>query len=1018
MKCPSCGAENPALAQHCSKCGEAFSYPADDKTLENIGRETLSKPGEKPGLTRAPRTNVGGGAEAPASGGGGGGTRPLSENWRDPQVISKTPSGVGPNAPGSQEDVDDGTVFGEEPSGAPSSGSPTGYGGRSSLSFSFSGILEPGMDFGPRFRIEKLLGEGGMGKVYKAFDKEVGRTVALKTLQPELIKDPNVILRFKQELLLASQISHKNILRIHDLSEWEGVKFITMAFIEGNDLSQLLKEERPFPINRSMKIARQLCEALDAAHAEGVVHRDFKPHNVLVGKNDHVYVSDFGLATSLETAKLGMTRTGAFVGTPRYMSPEQVEGKQVDSRSDLYSFGLVFYEMVAGEVPFAGESTWQVMYQRVKEQPKDIKVVNPETPDNVARIIMHCLEREPTDRYQSAREIIADIDAGRSPEMSVTSMYRTPSSAGRSVQISLPVVRNRWWYAAAAGAFLLAGLFLAIPKTRHWVIPAPHAETPETGNEGPASKSQAKFVAVLPFNVVGDESSLSYVAEGLVEAISARLFQLKDVRLTSSAATAKVDPKASLSRVAKELGVNLVVHGTVQGSGDNLRVAISLDNVAENRLVWSQEFTGVKGDLLILEDHIYESLAEALALKPSNEELARATAHPTENIEAYDLYLKGRAAMRGQEITNIKKAIGFYEEALKKDPTFALAYAGIADATLLLYDEKKDSFLAQKALGAAQQAQRLNDNLPEVHFSLGKVYNASGRTAEAIIELKRALELAPNSDDGYRALGKVYLTVGQKEQALQAYQKAVDINPYYWVNYNSLGQAYSELGEYDKALVALRHVVELEPQNSFGYLNVGIVYFQQGKYEESIPYFQKSLEIQPADKTYSALGAAYFYLKRYNDSVPMFEKAVQMSPNEEQFTGNLADAYRWSGQREKANATYDKAIALAYKDLAVNPRNSDTMGSLALYYSKKGMTAEALNFIKRARSINKEDVGLVYTAAVVEALANHPDKALGLLREAFKRGYSVQEASSDPELNTLRSRPEFGKLLAEFKKGG
>jgi serine/threonine protein kinase/tetratricopeptide (TPR) repeat protein len=1010
MKCPSCGAENPALAEHCSKCGEAFSYPEDNQTLENIDRETFSKQGEKPGRTIEPR------AEAPAQGGGGGGTRPLSENWKDPQVMSKTPSGVGPNTPGAQEDIDGGTIFGEDPSAASSSGSPTDYGGRSSVSFSFSGILEPGMDFGPRFRIEKLLGEGGMGKVYKAFDKELGRTIALKTLQPELTKDPKVILRFKQELLLASRISHKNILRIHDLSEWEGVKFITMAFIEGNDLSQLLKEERPFPIDRSLKIARQLCEALDAAHSEGVVHRDFKPHNVLVGKDDHVYVSDFGLATSLETAMLGMTRTGAFVGTPRYMSPEQVEGKQIDSRSDLYSFGLVFYEMVAGEVPFAGESTWQVMYQRVKEQPNDIKTVNPETPDNVARIIMHCLEREPADRYQSAREITADIDGGRSPEMSVTSMYRTPSSAGRSVQISLPVVRKPWWY-AAAGALVLAGLFFAVPKTRHWVFPPPHAETPETGSEGRGAKSQAKFVAVLPFNVVGDESSLRYVAEGLVEAISARLFQLKDVRLTSSAATAKVDPQASLSRIAKELGANLIVHGTVQGSGDNLRVAISLDNVAENRLVWSQEFTGVKGDLLILEDHMYERLAEALALKPSNEELARATAHPTENIEAYDLYLKGRAAMRGQQaISNIKKAIAFYEEALKKDPSFALAYAGIADATLILYDEKKDSLLAQKALGAAQQAQRLNDNLPEVHFSLGKVYNASGRTAEAIIELKRALELAPNSDDGYRALGRAYLMLGQKEQALQAYQKAVDINPYYWINYNSIGQAYSQLGEYDNALNALRHVIELEPQNSFGYLNVGVIYFQQGKYEESIPYFQKSLQIQPDDKTYSDLGTAYFYLKRYNDSVPMFEKAVQISPNVEAFTGNLADAYRWSGQREKANATYDKAIALAYKELAVNPRNSDTMGSLALYYAKKGMPAQALNFIQRARSINKEDVSLVYTAAVVEALANHPDNALGLLREAFKRGYSVQEARSDPELNSLRSRPEFEKLLAEFKK--
>jgi len=966
---------------------------------------------------RAPRTKAGGGAEGHARGGGGGGTTPLSENLRDPQVMSKTPSGVGPNAPGSQEDLDDGTVFNEESSAAPSTGSPTGYGRRSSLSYSVSGILEPGMDFGPRFRIEKLLGEGGMGKVYKALDKELGRTVALKTLQPELTKDPSVILRFKQELLLASKISHKNILRIHDLSEWEGVKFITMAFIEGNDLNQLLKEERPFPIERSLKIARQLCEALDAAHSEGVVHRDFKPHNILVGKNDHVYVSDFGLATSLETAKLGMTRTGAFVGTPRYMSPEHVEGKQIDSRSDLYSFGLVFYEMVAGELPFASESTWQVMYQRVNEQPNDIKLVDPDVPDNVARIIMHCLEREPADRYQSARDIIADIDAGRSPEMSVTSINRTPSS-GRSVQITIPVVQKRWWYVAAAGAFVLAGLFFASPKTRHWVLTAYHAETPETENKALGSKSQANLVAVLPFNVVGDESSLRYVAEGLVEALSARLFQLRDVRLASSAASAKVDPKASLSLAAKELGANLIVHGTVQGSGVNLRVAIALDNVAENRLVWSQEFTGVRGDLLILEDHMYERLAEALALKPSNEELARATAHPTENIEAYDLYLKGRAAMRGQEaISNIKKAIGLYEEALKKDPSFALAYAGIADATLILYDQKKDGFLAQKALGAAQQAQRLNDNLPEVHFSLGKVYNASGRTAEAIIELKRALELAPNSDDGYRALGKAYLTLGQKEQALQAYQKAVNINPYYWINYNTIGQAYSQLGEYDQSLIALRHVIELEPQNSFGYLNVGVVYFQQGKYEESIPYFQKSLQIQPDDKTYSDLGTAYFYLKRYSDSVPMFEKAVQMNPNVEEFTGNLADAYRWSGQREKANATYDKAIALAYKELAVNPRNSDTMGSLALYYAKKGMPSQALNFIQRARSINKEDVGLVYTAAVVEALADHPDNALGFLREAFKRGYSVTEASSDPELNSLRSRPEFAKLLAEFKKG-
>jgi serine/threonine protein kinase/tetratricopeptide (TPR) repeat protein len=981
MICPSCKGENAPRALQCAHCGAALPK-ADDRLGPHPDQEDRTIDGPAPSA------------------------RPRPQEGPNVSILSKTPSGTLPAGEQAADSPDLIARLG----GALDGSRPTSF-SRGASRASLPGSLEPGMDFGPRFRIEKLLGAGGMGKVYKAFDKVLSRTVALKTLQPELVTDPTVIQRFKQELLLASRISHKNILRIHDLNEFEGTNYITMAFIEGKDLNQLLKEEGPLSLERTLKIIRQLCEALDAAHAEGVVHRDFKPHNVLVGKDDHAYVSDFGLATSLESAQMGMTRTGAVVGTPRYMSPEQVEGNPVDSRSDIYSLGIVFYEMATGQVPFSGESTWQLMYQRVQHTPRNVKELNPALPDFVAQVIMHCLEKEPANRYQTVKEILSDLDASRSPALSTTFM---PS---RTVQIRVPIVEKRWWYAAGVGILLLLGLIFAIPKTRHWVFTIHSSGTPAPGTNELASRSRAKFVAVLPFRVLGDQSSLGYVADGLVEAMSARLFQLKDVHLASSTATAKTDPTTPLPQVAKELGVNLILHGTVQGSGDQLRVTVSLDNVTENRLVWGQEFAGVRGDLLIMEDEIYGRLVEALALKPSNEELARASSHPTENVEAYDLYLKGQSAMRGQQaVSNIKNAIGFYEAALKKDPGFALAYAGIADASLVMYNENKDSLWTQKALGAALQAQRLNDNLPEVHFSLGDVYNASGKTAEAIAELKRALQLAPNSDVGYRGLGKAYLTLGQKEQALQAYQKAVEINPYYWVNYNSLGQAYSQLGEYDKALIALRRVIELEPENSFGYLNVGVIYFQQGKYEECLPYFQKSLKIQPDDKTYSDLGTTYFYLKRYNDSVPMFEKAVELNPNVEQLTGNLADAYRWSGQREKANATYDKAIALAYKELAVNPRNSDTMGSLALYYAKKNMPAQALNFIQHARAINKEDVALIYTDAVVEALANHPDNALGLLREAFERGYTVQEAISDPELDSVRSRPEFEKLLAEFKK--
>ena len=904
----------------------------------------------------------------------------------------------GPPAGGAPKSTAVKTPPGTTPAGRASSQTRSA-GGRSTR----AGIFAAGEELGPRFVIESLLGEGGMGRVYKAYDRELDRFVALKVLLPELANDPQIIQRFKHELLLASRISHKNILRIHDLSEADGVKFITMAFVEGQDLHGILKEERPLSLDRSLKFARQLCAALEAAHHEGVVHRDFKPHNVLVGSGDQVFVSDFGLATSFETAKMGMTRSGAFVGTPRYMSPEQVEGGTIDHRSDLYSLGLVIYEMVTGDLPFGGESTWQVMYQRVKDKPKDPKLVKPDLPDWMARIVMHCLERDPAHRYQSAREILADIDAHRSP------------SVPRGVRFALPHGSKGWLLAGAAGVVLGAGIFLAIPATRHLLF---------KGGVGAAVVpglppfSEGKFIAVLPFRVLGSEGSLNYVADGLGEALSAKLFQLSDVRIASAAAAFKEnDQKTPLARIAKDLGVNYIIHGLVQGAGEKIRIVVNLENMVDNRLQWSQEFSGVTGDLLTLEDQIYAKLIEVLQTKAPNS--SSAAAHPTENVAAYDLYLRGRTELRNQQdVKNVQAAINYFEDAIKKDSSFALAYAGTSDASRIMYREKNDSFWAQKSLAAAEQALRLNPNLPEVHIALGSIYNATGKSSEAVSELQNALRLAPNSDDAYLRLGDIYLASGQGREAVAAYQKAIDVNPYYWFNYNELGRAYSQTGEYEKALQAFRRVNELEPENFLGYLNVGAVYFEQGNYEECITYFQKSLHLQPDAKTYSNLGVAYFYLKRYSESVPMFEKAVELSPNNETFTGNLADAYRWSNQRDRAVTTYAKAINLAYRELAVNPRNSDALGSLALYYAKKGEASEAVSFIRRARTINPSDLNLIYQEAVVHAVNNSPDQAFKSLREALTKGYSLKEAMSDPELESLKSLPEFSRIVKEFSKPG
>lgn len=860
----------------------------------------------------------------------------------------------------------------------------------------------PGTPFGARYRIESLLGKGGMGAVYKAYDLDLERMVALKLVRSELIENPESIQRFKQELLLASRISHRNVLRIHDLGDVDGAKFISMAYVEGEDLKQRLRREKTLPVEEALKIAGQLCRALEAAHREGVVHRDLKPQNILLDRQGHAFVSDFGLAKSLEASAAHMTRTGELLGTPLYMSPEQVEGVSIDHRSDIYSLGLILYEMVTGELPFGGDSLVQVMFQRVSQPPASPRQLRPELPEHVTRIILRCLEKDPGRRYQSAREVVEDLEQGRS------------TSATQGIQISLPIPAGKgWWVMIAASLLsvaLLGGLYwMNLPE-----VPADQATL--VGTSGIPPLEQGKFVAMIPFRVLGDAGELGFIAEGLGEALSAKLFQLQGIHISSSEAVANLRDQASLVEVGRELGANLAIQGTLQGNSRQIRIIVNLTNILSGVRIWSDEFSGLPEDLLTLEDRIYGKLIDALQLNPASEELARGTRHPTENIEAYDLYLRGKNAMRSQQDeVNVQSAVQYYEKAIKQDSGFALAYAGLARACLEMYGHTKESFWSEKALAAANTAKSLNSSLLEVHFALGHVYRATGRTAESIQQLKQALELAPNSDEGYRLLGRTYLELGRRQEALQAFQKAVDLNPYFWISYNALGTAYFETGQNDKALQAFRRVTELEPQNPAGYENIGVVYFQQGKWDECIPYFEKALAIQPYFSTYSNVGTAYFYLKRYREAVEMYEKAVELNPNEHIAAGNLADAYRWAGEKEKAVTAYERAIALAFRELQVNPRQARTLGHLGLYYAKKGDHNQAMEYIDRARSIDETDFHLAYQEALVYSINGQKENCLKALREALERGFPPLEASQDPELQMVHNLPEFRKLIREFE---
>ncbi len=860
--------------------------------------------------------------------------------------------------------------------------------------------IPAGTAFG-RYRIETLLGEGGMGAVYKAYDTELNRTVALKLVRPELATNRQTMERFRQELLLASSISHKNILRIHDLGDWQGIKFITMAFVEGSDLAGLIERHGRLPMERALRFTRQFCAALEAAHNEGVVHRDLKPQNILIDASDNLYVSDFGLAKSLEAMDSVGTRTGQILGTPRYMSPEQVEARDVDCRSDLYSAGLIIYEMFTAELPFRGDSAMQLMYQRVSEPPRDPRSVVPDLPDYLAHLILRCLAKDPARRYQNAGEILRDLESMRAAPV-------RDLAGSKTISIQIPKPTRRGSLIAAVAALALTGTLAAIPTTRN-AIRGLFAGT------GAAQNGIQHRLAVLPLSL-GDASDLKYIADGVGDALTAKLSGLHNVYVADSGTLTAAVLKQDDAKLAKTLGVTMLVKGTLQASGDRISITLKMEDTEKKRAPLIKEFSGVRQDLLTLEDEMFNALANSLVIRQTTAEKARTTARPTQDVGAYELYLKGVNLIRGRRssVAVVKEALDQFDQATKVDASFALAYSGIADACIRMWQETKDVSWTQRAVSAAEQAERLNDNLPQVHNSLGTVYSSTGKTNEAFAEFKRALALEPNSDAGLRRLGTAYQRAGQLDLAVGAFAQAVKINPYYWNNHNSLGGAYYRVGQNEKALEAYKEVVRLNPEEGRGWGNMGAAYYRLGDWVSCIAALEKAIQLDPSFRF--QLGVAYFFQGRYGDAAKAFESVVQEDPENAEKRVSLADAYRWSNQPEKAAAAYSKAIDLALNELKADPKSTTALGILAVSFARTGDPKQALERIRQARQIDRKENILMYREATVHTLASRLPEALASLKEALQNGYSPHEARADPDLKPLRDLPQFEALMRDAGK--
>jgi serine/threonine protein kinase/tetratricopeptide (TPR) repeat protein len=739
-------------------------------------------------------------------------------------------------------------------------------------------------DFGPRYRVECLLGEGGMGTVYKAWDRELDRPVALKLIRRDLTRDPNVARRFKQELLLASKISHRNVLRIHDLGDGPGdTKFISMACVDGRDLHYLLKKEGKLPLERALNIARQLCAALEAAHGEGVVHRDLKPQNILIDQHDHIYVSDFGLAKSLES-ELSMTQTGQFLGTPRYMSPEQAEIRPVDHRSDLYAVGLILCEMLTGSLPFEhSQSAMQMLYQRVHQTPKDVRELNHDLPASVAHIIEKCLERDVNLRYQTAGELQADLNHWGNPNSTTAGNART------RLKRILSHTQMPWRMTAIVAIAIALLTIFGLLRTRQRTS-RPHE---------PISVLVADFT-----NHTGDpvfDGTLEPLFNVALEGASfVNAFDRGDARRLAvqlPKPTDKLDEQSSRV-IAMSQGISTVVTGSLSRRGDGYKISVeALDARTGNSLATADVMAANQNEVLQAIPKLAVPVRKALGdTTPQTAQFNTISGGFTaSSVEVVHLEA---VAMRQQFAGKFEDALRSFSKAAELDPNFARAYSGMA-ATAMNMGKQQDAVRYIKL--AMEHEDRMTER--ERYRNRGLFYLATGNWQKCVDENTQLVSRYPAERTGMTNLASCLAEMRKLAEAVTAAAKVVSIAPndvLYRLNLSFLASAS---GDFQYGEKEARAALQLNPSSEIAYLMLGEAQLAQGQMTQAADTYDRleKLGENGASTAAIALADLAVYEGRFQQAVTILQRTV---------TADLA--------ANRAEAAANKFAALAYVQLLRN----------------------------------------------------------------------------------------------------
>ena len=735
-----------------------------------------------------------------------------------------------------------------------------------------------------------------MGEVYRAEDTKLGRNVAVKFLPEELAQNRESLERFQREARAASALDHPNICTIYDIGEHEGQPFIVMQYLTGQTVRDRIAGA-PIETDVLLEWGIQVADALDAAHAEGIIHRDIKPSNVFITQRGHIKVLDFGVAKLIQEPEADpamatipptaeqTTETYTTIGTAAYMSPEQALAKPLGPRTDLFSLGAMLYEMATGTLPFQGDNVVAVFNQLLNKVPTSPVRLNPDVPEQLEKIIEKCLEKDQRIRYQTAIELRVDLKR-------LQIELSEPAADGDPVrEEDTPRRRSYWVPALAGGVLVIVLLGLAFLGPFSSVPPSEPIDS----------------IAVLPIENRTNDPELNFLAEGITQGAIHRLSQLEQLnRVVPGVAMERfreqgVDP----SQVGEELGVQGIVTGYLRQTGEEIALYVELIDARSDRSLWGGRFIRTRLDLLEIEEQFATELADVLGLQLTGEQKEELTRRYTENIEAYQLYLRGRYYWNQRSKEGFEQAIGHFNQAIDLDPNYALAYAGLADAFLLqgVYRHEVGSEALQAANQAATRARELDESLAEAHASAGllAIVRYDWDTAED--ELLRGLQLNPKYPTVHHYHG-LYLKARELfDEALAELRQAQALDPLSPRITLDLGLELTRRGEYDRAIEQLSNALELQPNFASMHASLGRAYLAQGSYEEALTSLERGREL---DLNIGGTWLAYFFAVRgqEEEALKLFEELEESSAR----PSEIAAVYAGLGEMDQAFDWLDRTL--------------------------------------------------------------------------------------------------------------